>query len=79
MTTIPVKGHTRRIPEKARDPFASDIDARRKDFARKWNVELVGANDDRLAASIADPGPVRVTVESITQQLKDIAKMIGWK
>lgn len=79
MKTVSVKAHVRRKAEKAPDPFAPVIEARRKDFARKWNVELVGANDDRLAAPIADPGPMRVTVESITQQLKDIAKMIGWK
>ena len=77
MTIVKVKAHERGVA----DPFAPAIDARRKDFARKWHVELIGANDDRLAAPVADrvPGPGRVSVESLKQQLKDIAKMIGWQ
>ncbi|MEQ1407729.1 hypothetical protein ABK249_22675 [Neorhizobium sp. Rsf11] len=75
MTVTKVKAHTRGVP----DPFTPVFEARRKDFALKWGVELLGANDDRLAAPVADPvaGPGRVTVESIKRQLKDIARMIG--
>lgn len=77
MTIVKVKAHDRGKP----DPFAPVLEARRKDFAHKWHVDLIGANDDRLAAPIADPapGPGRVSVESLKQQLKDIAKMIGWQ
>lgn len=69
--TVSVSAHTRRQPEKARDPFAPVLEARRKDFARKWNVELVGANDDGLAAPVADPVPSagRQTLADISDQL----------
>ncbi|TCV66329.1 hypothetical protein [Neorhizobium sp. S3-V5DH] len=79
--TTSVSSHTRRLPEKAPDPFAPVLEAKRAAYARKWGVELIGANDDRLAAPVADPvtGPGRVSLESLKQQLKDIAKMIGWQ
>ena len=77
--TVKVSSHTRRLPEKAPDPLAPVIEARRKDFARKWGVELVGANDDRLAAPIADPTPANsgMSLERHTSLLKAIAKMMG--
>lgn len=78
--TTSVSSHTRRLPEKAPDPFAPVIEAKRARFCRKWGVELIGANDDRLAKPIADPvpGPGRFNLESMKAQLRDIAKMIGW-
>lgn len=78
--TTSVSSHQRRLPEKAPDPFAPVIEAKRARFCRKWGVELISANDDRLAKPIADPvpGPGRVTIESMKAQLRDIAKMIGW-
>jgi hypothetical protein len=77
MTITKVKAHTRGVP----DPFAPVLEAKRASYARKWGVELVGANDDRLAAPVGDPvpGPALVSLESLKQQLKDIAKMIGWQ
>jgi len=77
--TVKVSSHTRRLPEKAPDPLTPVIEARRKDFARKWGVELVGANDDRLAAPIADPTPAPsgISLERHTSLLNAIAKMMG--
>jgi hypothetical protein len=75
--TIPVSAHTRRQPEKAPDPFAPVLEAKRATFCRKWNVELIGANDDRLAAPVADPvpGPGRLTLAQIAAELAALAKL----
>jgi hypothetical protein len=79
--TTSVSSHTRRLPEKAPDPFAPVIEAKRATFARKWGVELIGANDDRLAKPIADPvpGPGRMSLAEIAAQLRTLAKLAGWK
>jgi hypothetical protein len=73
--TTTISSHTRRLPEKAPDPFAPVLEAKRKAFASKWGVEVVSANDDGLAAPIADPvpGPGRLTLEDIAAQLKALA------
>jgi hypothetical protein len=81
-----VRQHERKKPQKPAeyiDRHLALIERRADQVAfLKFNgVGIVSANDDRLAAPIADPvpGPGRVSVESIKQQLKDIAKMIGWQ
>jgi len=76
---ISVSSYTRRAPEKAPDPFSSVLESRRRRFAKKWGVELVGANDDRLAAPIADPTPAHsgMSLERHTSLLRALAKMMG--
>jgi hypothetical protein len=71
MTVTPVKAHTRGKP----DPFAPVLEAKRPHFASKWGVEMVSANDERLAAPIADPvpGPGRQSRAEISAQLEALA------
>lgn len=71
--SIKVKAHTRGAP----DPFAPVIDAKRKRFASKWGVEIVSANDDRLAAPIPDPvpGPAPMILAEIAEQLAELSKL----
>lgn len=78
---IPVKSHMRRAPEKKPDPFAPVNDAKRRRFASKWGVELVSANDDRLAAPIPDavPGPAPMPIEEHKSLLRTLAAMVGVK
>ncbi|MBP2462085.1 MULTISPECIES: hypothetical protein [unclassified Rhizobium] len=75
---IPVKSYTRRAPEKKPDPFAPLNDAKRRRFASKWGVELVSANDDRLAAPIPDPvpGPVPMPIEQHKSLLRTLAELV---
>lgn len=47
MTTINVRPYTRRLPEKAPDPFAPVMEARKQAYARKWGVELEPGNESR--------------------------------
>lgn len=61
---------TRITVKKPENPFASVLDAKRKRFAQKWGVELVGSNDTRLSQPI--PGPV-VGGESGGKSLEEIA------
>lgn len=77
--TTSVSSHTRRLPEKAPDPFASVMEAKRKDYARWWGVELIGANDDRLAKPIADPvpGPGRFSLFEHKWLIRSLAKLRG--
>lgn len=79
--TIPVSSHTRRLPEKAPDPFAPVIEAKRARFCRKWGLKIVSANDSRLAKPIADPvpGPVRFNLESHSSLMRALGKLVGWK
>lgn len=72
-----VKAHTRGAP----DPFAPVMEAKRKRFASKWGVEIVSANDDRLAAPIPDPvpGPAPMPIEQHKSLLKTLAAMVGVK
>lgn len=73
--TISVSGYTRRLPEKAPDPFATLIEAKKPRFAAKWGVELVGTDDERLRQPIPAPahGPGRVVLD-IAAQLLALAK-----
>lgn len=68
-----VKAHTRGAP----DPFAPVMKAKRKRFASKWGVEIVSANDDRLAAPIPDPvpGPTPMSLAEIAEQLVELSKL----
>jgi hypothetical protein len=69
--SIKVKAHVRGAP----DPLTPEIEAKRSRFESKWGIPMVSANDDRLAAPIADPvpGPGRLTLEDIAAQLKALA------
>lgn len=77
MTIVNVKAHTRGVA----DPFAPVIDAKRATFCRKWNVDLVGANDSRLMAPIADPvpGPAPMPIEKHKSLLKALAELVRGK
>lgn len=77
MAITEVKAHTRKAPEKPEDPFATTMSARRRSFARKWGVELVGSNDDRLAVPIPKPGPSRISMAEIKSQLAGLAKLMS--
>ena len=73
--TISVSSHTRRLPEKAPDPFATLIEARRRSLAAKYGIELVETDDERLKAPMPAPvhGPGRVVLD-IAGQLLALAK-----
>lgn len=74
---IHVTAHTRKAPEKPEDPFATAMSARRRSFARKWGVELVGSNDDRIVAPVPMPGPSRISIAEIKSKLAGIAKLMS--
>ncbi len=79
MKTVPVSAHTRRPPEKAPDPFAPVMAARRRAFAAKWGVELVGSDDPRLAAPV--PAPTKaasaMSLDEISEQLHGLADQMS--
>lgn len=76
MTTINVRPYTRRLPEKPRDPFAPVMEARKQAYARKWGVELVGSNDDRMNAHVPDPSNrSRMSMAQIIEKLRWLAKL----
>jgi hypothetical protein len=79
--TTSVSSHTRRLPEKAPDPFAPVMEAKRPDYARWWGVELVGSNDSRLSVPVADPvpGPGQFNIEDHNPLMRTLAKLVGWK
>ena len=65
---------TTRITVKKPPPaFASVLDAKRKQFARKWGVELVGANDPRLAQPIPETVVGGKSLEEIADNLHALA------
>jgi hypothetical protein len=72
--SIKVKAHSRGAP----DPFAPVMEAKRREWCRKWNVELIGANDDRLAAPIPDPvpGPAPMPIEEHKSLLRTLAELV---
>lgn len=75
MTKTNVKAHTRGKD----DPFAPVIEAKRARFCRKWGVELISANDDRLAKPIADPvpGPGRFSLFEHNWLIRSLARLRG--
>lgn len=84
MTTV--RQHERQKPRKP-DAYIErhlDLIERRSDriaFLKRHGVELIGANDDRLAKPIADPvpGPGRFNLESHSSLMKALGKLVGWK
>lgn len=74
---ITVKEHTRRPPEKPADPFKPVMEARRRAYAKRWGVELVGTDDARLSRPVADPATGGPSLASIAAKLADLAK--AWK
>jgi hypothetical protein len=77
MKTVPVSAHTRRLPEKAPDPFAPVMAARRKDFARKWNVQLIGTDDPRLSVPIPEPVEGGMSNTWIIERIRQLAEMMA--
>jgi hypothetical protein len=72
-----VKAHVRGAP----DPLTPEIEAKRSRFESKWGIPMVSANDDRLAAPIADPvpGPAAMPLEEHKSLLRALAKLVGVK
>ncbi|MBB4347998.1 hypothetical protein [Aliirhizobium cellulosilyticum] len=81
-----VRQHERQKPRKP-DAYIErhlDLIERRADriaFLNFRGVEIVSANDDRLAKPIADPvpGPGRMTLAEIAAQLMALAKRAGYR
>ena len=69
MTTV--REHTRRPPDK---PV---MEARRRAYAKRWGVELVGTDDARLSRPVADPATGGPSLASIAAKLAELAKT--WK
>lgn len=70
MTITNVKAHTRG----KEDPFASLMEARRRAYAKRWGVELVGTDDARLSRPVADPAPGGPSLASIIDGLRKLAE-----
>jgi hypothetical protein len=81
MTTIPVKGHTRRKPEKPREYIDTHMALfpRRSDairFAMRHGVPVVSADDARLYVPLPEPAyGGRLSLSQIANQLKQLAGM----
>jgi len=73
MTVTNVKAHTRG----KEDPFAPVIDARRRAYAKRWGVELVGTDDARLSRPVAEPVRGGPSLASIIGDIRDLGKV--WK
>ena len=73
MTITNVKAHTRG----KEDPFAPVIDARRRAYAKRWGVELVGTDDARLSRPVVPPARGGPSLASIIEDLGNLAK--AWK
>ena len=73
---ITVREHTRRSPDTKPDPFATVMEARRRRFAAKWNIPLVGTDDPRLAAPVAEPAQGGRTLADITDGLRALAAVM---
>ena len=73
MTVTHVKAHTRG----KEDPLKPVMEARRRAYAKRWGVELVGTDDARLAQPVADPAPGGPSLASIAAKLAELAK--AWK
>jgi hypothetical protein len=77
--TVNVSAYTRRPPEKKLDPLAPEMEAKRRRFQSKWGIEVVSANDERLAKPLPDPvpGPGFMSLEKHKGLLRSIARMMG--
>lgn len=74
---INVREHQRKEQSKPADPFAPVIDARRRVYAKRWGVELVGTDDARLSRPVAAPVRGGPSLASIIEDLRDLVKV--WK
>ena len=74
---IHVREHQRKEPIKPADPFAPVIEARRRAYAKRWGVELVGTDDVRLSRPVAAPVRGGPSLASIIEDLRDLVKV--WK
>lgn len=75
MTTV--REHTRRPPEKPADPFTPVIEARRRAYAKRWGVELVGTDDARLSRPVAAPARGGPSLASIIGDLRNLVKVMA--
>lgn len=73
MTITNVKAHTRG----KEDPFAPVMEARRRAYAKRWGVELVGTDDARLSRPVAAPVRGGPSLSSIAGQLSKLAKLMS--
>ena len=74
---INVREHQRKEQSKPADPFAPVMEARRRVYAKRWGVELVGTDDARLSRPVADPATGGPSLAYIAAKLSDLAK--AWK
>lgn len=74
---IHVREHQRKEPSKAPDPFSPLIEARRRAYAKRWGVELVGTDDARLSRPVADPATGGPSLASIAESLRNLAKLMS--
>jgi hypothetical protein len=70
MTITNVKAHTRG----KEDPFKPVMEARRRAYAKRWGVELVGTDDARLSRPVVDPATGGKSLATIIEELADLAK-----
>lgn len=73
---ITVREHTRRPPEKPADPFKPVMEARRRAYAKRWGVELVGTDDARLSRPMGPPEAGGPSQASIIEGLRNLAKLM---
>lgn len=73
MTITNVKAHTRG----KEDPFKPVMEARRRAYAKRWGVELVGTDDARLSRPVAAPVRGEPSLSSIADQLSKLAKLMS--
>lgn len=74
---ITVREHQRKEQNKPADPFAPVIEARRRAYAKRWGVELVGTDDARLSRPVAAPARSGPSLASIIGDIRDLVKV--WK
>lgn len=73
---ITVREHQRKEPSKAPDPFSPLIEARRRAYAKRWGVELVGTDDARLSRPVGPPEAGGPSQASIIEGLRNLAKLM---
>lgn len=74
---ITVREHQRKEPSKAPDPFSPLIEARRRAYAKRWGVELIGTDDARLSRPVAAPARGGPSLASIIGDIRNLVKV--WK
>lgn len=73
MTITNVKAHTRG----KEDPFSPLIEARRRAYAKRWGVGLVGTDDARLSRPVAAPVRGGPSLSSIIEDLRNLVKVMA--